>query len=759
MGLSFVLGMGLGASFDKTINHAGTSVKRLGKQISEVEKSGDFKLGKGLENLIEKTRESNREFKEAQKRLSDLKAEAEASGKVSRNLARRIDQAERKVKSLSASTNRYRGRLRDQVIAAQDAGHSVKGLRREYAQLGSTIDSLNRKQNRRIVLGQAVSGVRRGFNDVNTFALGAAFAVPAKAAVDFEAKFGEFEKVANGPEQVVKGMSKGFQNLGLEIPLATNEIVDIGTAAAQSSVPLGEIFDFTRDAGRMGVAFDMAGEKSGKMMTSWRNGMGLTQGRVLKLGDAVNYLSNNMASEADQLGELIQRQGAVGKSAGFNEIEIAAMGSALLASGTSVEIASTGFKNLSTRLTMGAAATKEQRKAFNDLGMDAEDVAARMQEDAPATVLSIIEAIKQMPKEMQSGIMVKLFGQESLGAIMPLVENTDNLRKALSLVSNEANYSGSMFEEFQKNAKKAKYELQYTANAAEKAQVSLGGALLPVIKDISREVTPMVSSFADWAEENKGVVKGVAALGAVLVGLKVGAFVVSPLFRMLGGSYKLIKRFRGGSKGSSGGLGGAVPVQVVNGGLGAGLDGMGGGSKGKRGAKGAGRFGRMGQSLADSRIGRIAGKLGRGAGKAFKPLGIALSAGTLVSGMMSGDAHAMGSSIGDIGGGLGGAALGASIGTMIFPGVGTAIGGIIGGMGGGMLGEWMGEKIGGMFASKPDTEFGQSGGDIKIDAPLEIKVPEGVSKEKAQAMGKELRGLIRHTINEYFAEQKRLGYV
>jgi len=159
MGLSFVLGMGLGASFDITINHAGTSVKRLGEQISKVENSGEFKLGKGLENLIGKTRTSNREFREAQKRLAGLKAEAEASGKVSRNLARRIDQAERKVRALSASTNRYRGWLRDQVIAAQDAGHSVKGLRREYAQLGSAIDALNRKQNRRMVLHQAGAGL------------------------------------------------------------------------------------------------------------------------------------------------------------------------------------------------------------------------------------------------------------------------------------------------------------------------------------------------------------------------------------------------------------------------------------------------------------------------------------------------------------------------------------------------------------------------------------------------------------------------
>ena len=43
--------------------------------------------------------------------------------------------------------------------------------------------------------------------------------------------------------------------------------------------------------------------------------------------------------------------------------------------------------------------------------------------------------------------------------------------------------------------------------------------------------------------------------------------------------------------------------------------------------------------------------------------------------------------------------------------------------------------------------------------PLDIKIPEGMSKENAQAMGTELQGIIRTTVDAYFAEKKRLGYV
>ncbi|XPV75526.1 MAG: phage tail tape measure protein [Desulfovibrio sp.] len=760
MGISFALGAGLGTSFEKAIKHASTSVKQLGQQITKVEKSGNFKLGKGLEVLSKKTRDANREFRAAEKRLADLKDEAKASGGESKNLARRIEMAERKVKSLSSSTKRYRNKLRDQVIATQDAGHSVKSLRTEYTKLGQKMDVLNKKQHTRMGVSKMGTNVRAGMNIVNPLIMGATIAVPAKAAIDFEAKFSEFEKVASGSDGDVKAKAKEFQGLAREIPMATASLIDIGAAAAQAKVPFDKIINFTRIAGQMGVAFDMTGTKSSEMMTAWRNDIGLTQESTVKLGDAVTYLANNVSGNAASLGEFVQLQGAMGVTAGFTETEVAAMGTAIMASGTKVDVAATGFKNIATSLTMGAAATNAQKEAFHELGMDAEEVAAQMQEDAPATVLAVIEAIKAMPKEMQTGMSVKIFGSESLDAISPLIKKTDTLRKALNLVSKESDYAGSMQQEFAKNAEKTKSQLQLAANAADEANTSIGTALLPPLKELAQEVRPIITAFAKLAEANTNVVKGFAAFGVALVGMKAGMLVLSPLTQMLGGSYRMVKKLRG-AKGKGSGIGGAVPVSVVNGGGMGTTDMLGGDSPGK--AKKGGKLGKAGKlGSIGSKLGRYGtnlSQLGNGLGKAFKPLGIALSVGALATGMMSGDAHAMGSSIGDIGGGLGGAALGASIGTMIFPGVGTAIGGIVGGMGGGALGGWIGDRVGGLFGDKAEGELKQSGGDVKLDMPLDIKIPEVMSKENAQAMGTELQGIIRTTVNEYFAEKKRLSYV
>ncbi len=770
MGFSFLLGMGLGSSVDKTIKHVGTGVKKLGKEITAVQQSGDFKLGKGLEELRGKTREANREFKAAKKRLAELKDEAEKSGKVSANLARRLDQAERKVKTLSRSTTNYRSKLRDQVIAAQDAGHSIKSLTAEYGRLGRQVDQLNRKQQGRLALGQGVRSLRKGVESVNTYAVVGAMAFTSKAAIDFEDSFAGFEKVASGPEAKIKGMAREFKRLGNDIPIATAGLIDIGTAAAQSNIPLNEIIGFTGDAGRMGTAFDMTGEKSGTMMTAWRNGMGLTQEQVVRLGDAVNHLSNNTAAEAADLGELIQRQGAIGKTAGFSAIEFAALGSAMLAGGAKMEIAATASKNLSTRLTMGAAATKEQRDAFNELGLDAEDVAAHMQEDAPAAVLSVISAIKQLPKEMQSGIMVKLFGQESLGAIAPLVENTNLLTDALTLVSDQSKYAGSMMEEYEKKLKTTKSQTQLLANASQSALGDLGKAALPILNNIAQTLTPIISGLGEWAEKNQWLAQTAFALGGALLGIKAGMFIASPLIKM----FKFGRSFFKGGKG--GGLGGgAVPVEVVNGGLGGGLgggDGFGlGGGKGAKAGK-FGFFGRLGKRLGGGRLGSALGKAGKLLGKGFRPLGMALSLGTLASGVMAGDARAAGSSVGDIGGGLGGGALGAALGTAILPGIGTAVGGLIGSMAGGGLGSWIGDKIGGWFGgSKNDSTTSDRLEEVsKQAATASAQIPDitlhqtfdikGGDKESIRAAieagNKELMARFRKVMDDYAAEQRRL---
>ncbi len=790
LGISFVLGASLGARFKSTVASAGKSVKQLGATIRGLESDPTYKLMRGFYKLRDTVRGARKELSTAESSLERLKARAKESGDAQGVLASRIQQSEERVQRLRSALTRASGKFMDYKARIDDTGLGLAKLKGEYARLGSEMDRLSKKQQRLQRLGKLGSSLKSGLDKVNPLAIGGAFAVPIKAAIDFETSMAGVKKVVDfdTPDGLDK-MGQSILEMSTRIPMASTGLADIVAAAGQSGIAKKELLKFAESAAIMGVAFDLTGAESGKMMADWRAGMNLTQARVLKLGDAVNYLSNNMNAEASALGEVMQRMGSTGMAAGLTETQTAALGAALLSSGKGPEIASTALKNLTGALTMGAAATASQQKAFSSLGLSADDMAAKMQQDAPAAIREVFEALSQAPKEEQNALATMLFGKESIGAIMPLLANMDNLRNAFRLVGDESKYSGSMFKEYQEQSATTAKQLQLLQNTATRLSVTLGDSLLPAINDLAKGVSPFINSLAKWSKENPRVIKSVAALGVALLGLKAGMFVLSPLSKLLGGGWSLMKKLRGGKGGS--GPGGAVPVEVVNGG---GLEGGlgGGGSRGggkRRSGSGSGwSNSRLGRAFGSGKgfFGRVfgagkgllgAGKgilgLGKGLlGKVFRPLGVLTGVAGLASGAASGDFSSMGSSLGSLGGSAAGTAIGATLGSLV-PGIGTVIGGMLGGALGGWLGEKGGQVVGSAFQkSSPSAspvsqavaaaqQTAATGEGVQITVNQNITVNGGDAAAVTSAVNQANDGLearIRRVIADMFRDRERVAY-
>lgn len=83
----------------------------------------------------------------------------------------------------------------------------------------------------------------------------------------------------------------------------------IVVAAGQAGIACEELLRFAEDAAKMGVAFDLSGQQAGAAMTGLRSIFGLTQDEVVKLGDAINHLSNNMDAKASDLLNIANRAG------------------------------------------------------------------------------------------------------------------------------------------------------------------------------------------------------------------------------------------------------------------------------------------------------------------------------------------------------------------------------------------------------------------------------------------------------------------
>jgi TP901 family phage tail tape measure protein len=351
-----------------------------------------------------------------------------------------------------------------------------------------------------------------------------------RPAITAETKLAEIGKVVDfqAPDGL-QMLGRDIQNLVTDGGLAMSAagVADIVAAAGQAGLVADnlpdderrrQLIEFAEAAGQMGVAFDISAEQSGLAMATWRKAMGLTQAEAIDLGDAINHLSNNTGANAAAMVDVLRRQGAVAASAGLAAEETAALSAALLEAGAAPEVAATALKNFTGAMTVGDAATRRQQLAFRALGLDALDLSQRMQVDAQGAILDVIAALNDLSAEDRIIAVRRLFGEESLGAIMPLIENAGNLANAFELVGDKGRYAGSMGLEYERIAETTATHLRLLSNRVNAVATAFGAELLPMLNDWIDTMGPALGKAVDWIEMNPELVKELgSAAGAFLL--------------------------------------------------------------------------------------------------------------------------------------------------------------------------------------------------------------------------------------------------
>ncbi len=358
----------------------------------------------------------------------------------------------------SALTSSIVVRLIDQVTApARAASKSLLGLNRAAGgDFGSRLNDAMARNNAALDRSRgALADAAIGF-----FALKSAIQAPIKSAMDFESAMADIAKVSGFDDAGLEAYAKRLRKLSVtEIPMALNDLAALSAAAAQAGVPDEDLFDFTRLTAKTAVAWEMSGAQAGEALAKIRTALGLTNAQTAAYADAINYVSDSLATNAPELLDFTKRVAVQGEFFGFAKEQSVAFGAAMISAGFNADVAATSFRNMGRALTKGASATKAQRGAYETLGLDAKKVAKAMQKDAVGTTMKVIEKLGQLPEHMQASVMSGLFGDEA-AALVPLLKNTELLRKALSLTADEQNYLNSVGKEFEKRAATSAYKLQ-----------------------------------------------------------------------------------------------------------------------------------------------------------------------------------------------------------------------------------------------------------------------------------------------------------
>lgn len=352
------------------------------------------------------------------------------------------------------------------------------------------------------------------------YALKAAIGGPVQAAREFESAMADVRKVVDFPTpEALKAFKGDLVALSKEIPVSLTGLAAIAAAAGQAGIAGEDLVRFTGAAAKVGTAFDISADEAGESMAKIMTGMGMTIDETVLLADAMNHLSNSQASSAAEILDVMKRVGATSKQYGFAAEETAAFASAMIAAGAESEVAATSFRNMGRALTKGDSATKRQSLAFKKLGLDATNVAKRMQEDAVGTTVEVIEKLASLPKEVQASVSSDLFGDEAR-ALGPLLTNLDLLRGSLGLVENRSKYAGSAFKEFEVRSKTFDAKVLRFQNTMRALSVTIGDALLPVLSDLIDRIAPVIEKLTAFVDAHPDLVANVMMSVGALVALK-----------------------------------------------------------------------------------------------------------------------------------------------------------------------------------------------------------------------------------------------
>ena len=361
---------------------------------------------------------------------------------------------------------------------------------------------------------------------LSTLAAGTALAAPlvlaTRAAMAFEDAFADVRKVVDAPGPALKALQSQLLALTRTIPMTARGLTEIAAAAGQSGIPLQEIVRFTQDAARVGVAFNISAGQAGEALAQLRNIMKLSQEGVMRLADAINFLSNNMAAKAPQIMEVMFRVGSTGRLLGLTGQQVAAFASGLLALGTAPEVAATGLNALFQRLATAPAQPKAFQEALARLGLSATALQRALRQDAAGAIMDFLRRVQAVPDRLtQITLLSDLFGMEYADDIAKLVGSLGTLERAFGLVANPAAYTGSVLQEFQNRSATLQNALILLKNALDRLWITLGNSLLPTVTPVVQRLTDLLHRASDLLDRFPALRMAVVGVSAAIGGLLV----------------------------------------------------------------------------------------------------------------------------------------------------------------------------------------------------------------------------------------------
>jgi TP901 family phage tail tape measure protein len=449
------------------------------------------------------------------------------AGKLLSSFQTSFSAASGRVKQLGVDAKNLKGQLKKLEEDYRRGAIAVQQYNAAHQKLSRQLDAVLAKQKQLVNVQTRYREVQAQQHELAgkfvTMGVAASpFVLAAKQAMDFEDAMLGVAKQAQGARdengkltQVYFNMRDQIQQLGREIPIATNEIAGMVEAGLRMGIPNEKIIEFTRNTAKMATAFEMPADEIADYMGKISNVMSIPIEKIGELGDAINWLDDNSVAKGKDIIGVLLRTGGVLKQVNMTGQQGAALASTFLSLGKSEEVAATATNALIRELAIANQQPARFQKGLKMLGLTSEEVNKGMVKDAQGTILKVLDLINKLPKEKQAEATTLLFGKEYGDDIAALAGATEEYRRQLALL-NDPKLTGSMGREFSARVQTTSAQLQILKNKAAEVGATLGSTFLPMLNDAFTKIGAVAMKVAEWAKANPEAVKTITQIAIAL---------------------------------------------------------------------------------------------------------------------------------------------------------------------------------------------------------------------------------------------------
>lgn len=351
-----------------------------------------------------------------------------------------------------------------------------------------------------------------------------ALKIPLKAAMDFESAMADISKVVEfDAVDGLQKMGEAVKDLAEDLPIAQEGIAGIIFQGGLLGVVEKDLASFAMQAGKMATAFNIMPESAGEAMAKLSNIFDISIADMERVGDTINHVSNNSAAAAAEIVSALRLgAGAGGRALGLTEEQAIALSSAFIAQGLSASTAGNRVSILARRLTDTAKVTGFLGQGFADL----------LKSDPQKALNVLFKAINKgiIPNE----VLQKMLGRTALDFAL-LGKNVDRYNKTLEIATDSTASAGSMNMEFEKRSATLTNQIILLKNQLRTVAINIGEHLIPATTGIVKALSAFSKEVAILVAENPEMIKTLATLILVMIGVKIAAIAWALGFKLLMG--------------------------------------------------------------------------------------------------------------------------------------------------------------------------------------------------------------------------------